>query len=44
MSTYKCYIKGVRVGVVEADGSLEARVKAREKFGEDAESEWNAWK
>ena len=42
MGTYRCYVNGEQVGTVEADGSLDARTKAKEKFGEGAESEWNA--
>ena len=44
MGTYRCYVDETEVGTVDADGSLDARRKAKEKFGEDAEPEWNARK
>lgn len=42
MNRYSCYIGDNKVGVVEAKDSFEARKKAKEKFGEIAESAWNA--
>lgn len=44
MRTYRCYINKTQVGTVEAEGSLEAREKAKQIFGDKAESEWNAQK
>ena len=44
MNTYRCYIGSDQVGTVKAEGSLEARAKAKEVFGEKVESEWNAKK
>ena len=42
MGTYRCYVDGKEVGSVEASGSLDARTKAKEEFGNEAESAWNA--
>ena len=42
VGTYNCYLKGKQVGTVDADGYENAQRKAKEKFGEDAEAEWNA--
>ena len=44
MVTYQCYVKKTEVGTVDANGSLDARQKAKEKFGKDTEPEWNAKK
>ena len=42
--TYSCYVDGTEVGTINADGSFEAREKAKKFFGDKAESEWNARK
>ena len=44
MNTYRCYINGNQVGTVDAEGSLEAREKAKQIFGDKAEAEWNVEK
>ena len=44
MKEYHCYIGATQVGTVDAEGSLEAREKAKEKFEDEAESEWNVKK
>ena len=41
MVTYRCYVDGTKFGIVNGDGSFEAREKAKKFFGDKAESEWN---
>ena len=42
MGTYTCFVDGRVVGSVSADNSSDAKAKAKEKYGNSAESSWNA--
>lgn len=42
MGTYRCFIDGRMVGFVSAANSFDARAKAKAKYGDCAESSWNA--